>query len=105
MNLTVDATTTLKIAGSQIPVVKQPVDITDARQALNDLTLTCKNPDVINKFMIAIGFSNLEGKSETSGDSIIDLRNAIRAELGFGKPIETDRSHAFIATLPGAKPN
>ncbi len=86
--------------GNIIPIVKQPVDVALARKALNQLSLTCENPTVITQYMNVLG---LHAPSETpmnlSPDAVIGLRNAIRKELGFSKPVPLDR--AFIATLPG----
>ena len=94
-----------KDTGRPIPVVKQDVDISSVRQALNELALTCKSPDAVNAFMVSIGFNEIAGKTETSGDSIVDLRNAIRKELGFERILKMDRKNAFIAMVPGAKGN
>lgn len=91
--------------GQPIPVLQQSVDIVSVRQALNELALSCKRPDVVNTFMVAIGFADISGKEETSGDSIVDLRNAIRGELGFGRLLKMDRKHSFIASVAGAKAN
>ena len=90
--------------GQSVSVVKQPVDIASARKALNLLSLTCKNPDVVVQYLRALGITTPSVKPEQlAGDAIIDLRNAIRVELGFGQPLQLDRSKAFIAKLAGCK--
>lgn len=87
----------------QIPMVKQCVDIVFVRQTLNELALTCRRPDTVNAFMVSIGLTGIAGEEEISGDSIVDLRNAIRKELGFEQALKMNRENAFIAVVPGAK--
>ena len=86
--------------GNPIKIAPQPIDIALARKALNHLSLTCKNPHVITYFFNAIGLQSADGKSsQIPGDAIFDLRNAIRVELGFGKPLQLDRNKSFIGHL------
>ena len=40
------------------------------------------------------------GNVQLAGDTIVDLRNAIRKELGFGDQINFDRASAFIGNIP-----
>ncbi|MHC2066127.1 hypothetical protein ACYFX5_01520 [Bremerella sp. T1] len=74
-------------------IVKEQVDTIQARRCMDTLACTCKSPDVLATFKrILFG--------EVSPDSILDLRNAVRKELGFGrKAIDTDREKAFIGKL------
>jgi hypothetical protein len=37
-------------------------------------------------------------------ETIVDMRNLMRDELGFGKPVALDKAAAWISTLEGAKP-
>jgi hypothetical protein len=87
-----------------VSVVKQPVDIASARRALNLLSLSCKNPSVIVQYLKTLGITTPSGKpKQLAADAIVDLRNAIRVELGFGQPLQLDKSKAFIAKLAGCK--
>ena len=67
--------------------------IENARACYNELACTCKQPEVINELKrILFG--------RVTPDAIVDLRNAVRRELGFGsKPIDTDREKAFMGRL------
>jgi len=74
-------------------IKKEEVDTFEARRCLDTLACTCKNPEVINEFK-KILFGNV------SPDAIVDLRNAVRKELGFGwRKIDQDRDKAFIGKL------
>ena len=86
--------------GTTIDCVKQPVDMEKAREALNKLSLTCKNTKVIDCYLDAIGLSS---SGKVSGDSIVYLRNALREELGFEQLLDVDKSRAFLAKLKGAE--
>jgi len=67
-----------------------------ARVCHNKLALNCNSPDVFNLFKRAIKFDKRE---EDKADIIVDLRKAIRAELGFGTTtIDEDRNIAWILT-------
>ena len=67
-----------------------------ARVCHNKLVLTCDTPDVFNLFKRAIKFDKRE---EDGVDIIVDLRKAIRSELGFGTTIiDEDRNIAWILT-------
>lgn len=92
------------VAGTTTPkVAKQQVDIAAARRAYSQLALSCENPDVVAQFVRVLGLrSPDEPAVRTSGDKIVDLRNAMRAELGFGKSLDLDRKLAWIANLDGA---
>ena len=86
--------------GKPLPVHVQPIDIAKARDCYNRLALTCQNQAVIDKYIGALGL-HAPGTpvKKISGDAIVDLRNAMRAELGFGKDLKLDRSLAWIGTL------
>lgn len=67
-----------------------------ARICHNKLVLTCDSPDVFNLFKRAIKFDK---RDEDKADIIVDLRIAIRSELGFGETtIDEDREIAWILT-------
>ena len=86
--------------GKPQPVHKQPIDIAKARDIHNRLALTCQNQDVIEKYLDALGVHALgEPAKKISGSAIVDLRGAMREELGFGNELESDRSRAWIGTL------
>ena len=82
-------------SGSPIRVEPQPIDIALAREALNELSLTCSNPAVISQYMAALGI----GDNGVRGDAIMGFREALRKELGFGKRLTLDKSQAFIAAF------
>lgn len=79
--------------GREVHVTKQKGDIASARKARNLLLLTCRNPHVVKFYMQALGVMGAD--QNLRGDAIVDLRNALRAELGFGKPLMIDRSKVF----------
>ena len=86
--------------GKPLPVHVQPLDIAKARDCYNRLALTCQNQAVIDKYLDALGL-HVPGTpaKKILGDAIVDLRNAMRAELGFGSELKLDRSLAWIGTL------
>lgn len=67
--------------------------IAEVRQIKDELIVCCDNPKVItelNKIMY----------EDVSPDTIVDLRNAIREELGFSQTnMDKNRDQAFIATV------
>lgn len=77
-------------------IVKQEVTTAETRACLDELACTCDRPDVMSELKrIVIGES-------VRPDAIVDLRAAIRRELGFGdEPIDTDRETAFVARIAG----
>ena len=91
-------------AGSPIPIIKQPLEIAKARRCYNQLALTCDDPKVILAYVAALGLRTPEGQApQVSADAIVDLRNAMRTELGFGRTLAvSDRAAAWIASLDGA---
>ena len=89
--------------GKNLKNTKQKLSIAAARTAYNQLALTCKNPRIVELYGRAIG---LQGASDPplsmTADLIVDLRNAMREELGFGSSLDYDRNKSWIATLTGA---
>ena len=86
--------------GKPVPVYVQKIDIPKARDCYNRLALTCQDQAVIEKYVDALGLRAPDEPAKTiSGDAIVDLRNAMRAELGFGSELKLDRSLAWIGTL------
>lgn len=72
----------------------------DARRIMNSLILTCSNPEVVNLYLKAMGIRAATAKAEAlSADTVQDLRNAVRKELGFGSELELNRETAWIAAL------
>ena len=89
--------------GEDIEVIQQTLDIAVARRAYNQLALTCENPDVVEHYADTLGL-RAPGESQAliKGDQIVDLRNEMRKELGFGKTLDFDRNKAWIGNLDGA---
>lgn len=89
--------------GASIPVAKQPLNIAAARRAYNQLALTCTGSSVLDLYARVLGLREPNEKPICeSADLIVDLRNAMRQELGFGTVLDLSRSKAWIATLHGA---
>lgn len=87
--------------GETMAVTKQKSDIASARKALNLLSLTCRNPKIVQHYLAALGVT---AESEPmKADAIVNLRDALRAELGFGKPLMIDRSKVFIGKITGCE--
>jgi len=68
--------------------------IEDIRKCNNELALSCDSKDVLTEYIHCLNTSG-----ELSGDAIVDLRNAIRVELGFGEILDFDRDTAFIGRV------
>ena len=67
--------------------------IENVRDCFNKLACTCDGPDVINELK-KIMFEKI------MPDAIIELRNAVRRELGLGKSnVDIDRAKAFVAKI------
>ena len=65
-----------------------------ARSCHNKLVVACDDPEVVRIFRLAVG---IDGSPR--GDIVVDLRNAVRRELGFGdESVDSDREKAFIGT-------
>jgi membrane-bound inhibitor of C-type lysozyme len=74
-------------------ITPQYISIETARSCFNELACTCSNNLVIEKLK-HIMFDQVKP------DAIVDLRNAVRKELGFSKnEIDTDREKAFIGKI------
>ena len=73
---------------------QDPPSIEDIRNCYNSLSLSCDSDSVLREYKRCLQFSG-----ELSGDAIVDLRNAIRKELGFGEDIDFDRAGAFIGRV------
>ena len=87
-------------------VDKQSVSIKDARRAHNQLALTCDNPEILELYVKTLGLRTPdEPPGNLNADSIVDLRNAMRDELDFGKKLKFDRNKAWVAKLPGTNNN
>jgi hypothetical protein len=92
-----------KQGGKVLPVAKQSLDIAAARSAYNKLSLTCRNPVIVELYAKTLGLRAPDEALENSnGDLIVDLRNAMREELGFGQVLNFDRNKAWIGNLDGA---
>ena len=67
-----------------------------ARKCHNKLVIACDDPQVIMLFRTLCGLSG----EKFTADTIVDLRVAIRKELGFGDlQVDADRNNAWIATV------
>ena len=87
----------------KIDIAKQPLAISDARKAYNQLAITCSDPTVVELYAQALGLhSPDETPPKKTADLIVDLRNSMRKELGFGTSLNFDRNKAWIGNLDGA---
>lgn len=78
----------------------QELSTPKARECYNKLALTCENPKVIEAFANALCLRNPDEEPKTiTADVILDLRNLMRQELGFGKSLTLPREKAWIARL------
>lgn len=78
-------------------IMPQYMTIDDARACIDELACSCESPEVLDNLK-RILFS-----SGTAAD-IVDLRNAVRRELGFElEEIDHDREKAFIGKLACVK--
>jgi len=75
---------------------KQPKPGIDAiRDCHNRLALSCEARDVLDAFKACLGIDDT-----ISADLVVDLRSAIRGELGFGRhQLDHDRDKAWIAKV------
>ena len=71
-----------------------PPDVKRAREVYNELCVTCTSAKVLEAYKVCLGF----GGPPNLG-YVVDLRNAVRHELGFGKAVDVDRENAWIARL------
>ncbi len=66
----------------------------EVRKCFNDLACSCEHTEVIDTLKKILSES-------VTIDIIVDLRNAVRKELGFGeKNFDTDRHKAFVSMIP-----
>jgi hypothetical protein len=81
---------------------RQEVVGTDrVRSCYNRLVLTCEDGDLLDKFKDCLKLANPNRPAKPlTADLIVDLRNAIRKELGFGKAVDQDRERAWISRIP-----
>ncbi len=71
-----------------------PPEIEDVRSCYNNLALSCDNENVLREYKRCLQIAG-----EFRGDAILDLRNEIRKELGFGSEVDFDRKFAFIGRV------
>jgi hypothetical protein len=64
------------------------------RSCYNSLALSCDGDSVLREYKRCLQITG-----DFKGDAIVDLRNAIRKELGFGADIDFDRATAFIGRV------
>ena len=74
---------------------QDPPKTEEVRACYNNLILSCDSDEVLRKFKHCLLLTSDSFKA----DDIVDLRNAIRRELGFGADIDFDRANAFIARI------
>jgi len=86
--------------GGVKPASQEPLDVAKARACYNKLAITCELPEVLDhyKHCLALRLTG-EPVRNITADSIVDLRTAIRKELGFGSELDEDRMSSWIATL------
>jgi hypothetical protein len=78
---------------SQEDIVPQQESIESARSCFNELACTCENSEVIDQLKVIL-FENV------SPDAIVDLRSAVRKELGFEtESIDSDRKNSFLSKI------
>ena len=73
---------------------QEPPLIKDVRNTYNNLSLCCDQVEVLSLYKKCLGVYG-----NTQPDDMVDLRNAIRKELGYGKEIDRDRDKAWIARV------
>lgn len=86
--------------GKTVPIQAQPRPTIEViRRVQNELALTCEDPEVSKNYLRCLGVDD-----PPTADALVDLRAAIRRELGFGEPVDSDRQKAFIARIEQAQP-
>lgn len=74
-------------------IVRQEIATSEVRACFNDLACSCDTPDVIDELKRIL-------RGQVRPDAIVDLRSAVRRELGFGKEVvDTDRDDAFVGRV------
>lgn len=77
------------------PVERQlPPNIAVARDCYNQLALCCQDQAVLDAYKRCLGFYG-----PIREDFVLELRNAIRNELGLETPAESDREHVWLNRL------
>jgi hypothetical protein len=83
---------------SEEGVEAEEVTEAEARKCLNELFVSLDNEGVM------CIFKEMVYEGSWRGDRIVDLRNAVRAELfNDKKPFDTDRTKAFLGKFPWNK--
>lgn len=90
--------------GKNLTVDWQLLNIDKARDCYNKLALTCESDETLRAYIRVL---NLRCPGEPTqlinGDTINELRNAMRKELGFGKGFDLPAEKAWIASLERAE--
>lgn len=81
---------------SAAPESQSKADIETVRKCCNALAVSCDSPTVLKEFKQCLG---LGPQKPLRADMIVDLRNAIRRELGFGEDLDKDRAGAWVARV------
>ena len=83
-----------------------PVDVQQARDAYNQMSIYCQYPDTLVAFRSAIGVWNPQedkGPNQPSIGALIDFRKQVAKELDLPTPVSIDDKYAWIENLYGAK--
>jgi hypothetical protein len=88
--------------GTVLRIARSRVDPAEARDVMNRLILSCDDPGVVRLFLTCLGLQE-SGESAASIDpgSVQHLRDAVRLELGFGKPLTLNPNLAWIMSVHG----
>jgi hypothetical protein len=81
-------------------ISQQSVSIEEIRSCHSNLILTCDNPEIVRKFT-QILFNPKEPNGllkDNFIDLLIEYRNLVRLELGFGQPIYSDTITTWIGS-------
>lgn len=76
-----------------------PPNIAVARDCYNQLVLSCEGQKVLDAYKRCLGFYG-----PIKEEYLLDLRSAIREELGFDAPAESDRERVWLNRLTEAAP-
>jgi hypothetical protein len=75
---------------------QSPPSIAEVRRCHNALAITCRRTDVIEYYLKCVFEDNV------GGDTIDDLRDAVRKECGLGwKRLDRDRARSFLGRIAG----
>ena len=89
--------------GATLEVRTQNLDISKARACHNKLALSCENQEVVDLFLETLGIGHPAAPPKPPTDLMIELRNAMRRELGFGQALDQNRDLAWIGNLHGSR--